>query len=746
MPDKDHLHNNIDEVGFQTIFAGLMLPILLLDDRQRLVRFNQYAQEILQLDPATHLGQDITQALPWLAGRIVLDDLGVVDFKCMVPTVEGDRHAAVRVAALAVAERNYYLVALHDETEQKRIESALLATQQRLLDFIDFLPDPTFAIDTSGRVTIWNRAMEQLTNIPKERMLGQGNLSHSIPFWGERRLTVANMLLKGDPILTLDGPYREMRWDGHTLYAECFATALNQGKGAYVWIKAAPLYDSAGNLTGAIETVRDITENRRALLALQASEQRLRHITDNLLDIIAEIDERGTILYISPSAQQVLGYHPDELMGRSAFELVHPDDLRQVKRALCLAQDSYNNSRIEFRCATTQGTYFWAEAVANSVLNEEKQLQRIIVAVRNVSERKALEERLTFLSWHDSLTGLYNRGYWQRHLQIMDTTKTTPVSMLLCDVDGLKIINDTMGHDAGDKMLTQLASILAKHCREQDMAARIGGDEFAILLPGANREKVLSLAQAIRQDVEHYNSEHPTLPLNVSIGIALRMDANEPMTAVVKRADDRMYREKLNRSHSVRNSLVQALTLALEARDFGTEGHTKRVQQLAIQLASKLGMPGPSQNDLRLLAQFHDIGKVGTPDHILHKSGPLTEAERQEMQRHTEIGHRIALASPDLAPIADLILKHHEWWNGAGYPLGLKGEEIPLACRILAIVDAYDAMTSNRPYQRAMPAEEAIAELKRFAGTQFDPHLVPLFIELIEQSLEPTAGCGTTDD
>jgi len=745
MMGKGSLHTNIDDVGFQAIFAGLKLPILLLDSQQRLIKFNQYAQDVFQLEQATHLGQDAAQVLPWLAGRLNMGSQSIVDFKCVITTVEGERHAAVRVAALAQAGENYYLITLHDETEQKEIEAALLATQQRLLDFIDFLPDPTFAIDNAGRVTIWNRAMEQLTKIPKEKMLGQGNLAHSIPFWGERRLTVADMLLKGEPVLPLDGPYREMHWDGHTLYAECFATALNEGQGAYVWIKAAPLYDSAGNLIGAIETVRDITENRKALLALQTSEQRLRHITDNLLDIIAEIDPRGRILYISPSVQKLLGYRPDELLGRCAFDLIHPEDRKHVKRVL-LSPTREDHSRIEFRCATAQGAFFWAEAVANWVHNEQRQLQQVIVAVRNVSDRKHLEERLTYLSWHDSLTGLYNRRYWQGQLQMMEDARIAPVSVLLCDVDGLKIVNDTMGHDAGDRVLTQVANILVKHCEEKEIAARIGGDEFAILLPGGNRERVLSLSQAIRQDVERYNNENPTLPLNVSIGIALRIDANEPIAAVVKRADDRMYREKLNRSHSVRNSLVQALSLALETRDFGTEAHTKRVQELAIMLAKKLGIPGSSQNDLRLLAQFHDIGKVGTPDHILHKPGPLTETERQEMQRHTEIGHRIALASPDLAPIADLILKHHEWWNGAGYPLGLKGQEIPLACRILAIVDAYDAMTSNRPYRSAMPKEEAIAELRRYAGTQFDPQLVPLFISLIEQELEPTAGSGSADN
>jgi HD-GYP domain-containing protein (c-di-GMP phosphodiesterase class II) len=150
-------------------------------------------------------------------------------------------------------------------------------------------------------------------------------------------------------------------------------------------------------------------------------------------------------------------------------------------------------------------------------------------------------------------------------------------------------------------------------------------------------------------------------------------------------------------------------------------------------LALVLGVTMRHISDLSLLSKFHDIGKVGVPDRILFKPSTLTTEEMLEMQRHCEIGHRIAQSAPDLAPIADWILKHHEWWNGKGYPLGLKGEDIPLECRILAIVDAYDAMTNNRPYRKALSPKKALIELKRCSGTQFDPCLVSKFVEMLEQ-------------
>jgi HD-GYP domain-containing protein (c-di-GMP phosphodiesterase class II) len=168
----------------------------------------------------------------------------------------------------------------------------------------------------------------------------------------------------------------------------------------------------------------------------------------------------------------------------------------------------------------------------------------------------------------------------------------------------------------------------------------------------------------------------------------------------------------------------------LEMRDFVTEGHAERVEELVTNLSRTLGLTEKKIGDIRLLAKFHDIGKVGIPDQILFKPAMLTLEERKEMNRHCEIGYRIARSATDLLPIADWILKHHERWDGTGYPLGLSGEVIPLECRILAIVDSYDAMTNDRPYRKAMSSEMAIAELACYAGTQFDPRLVKNFIQL----------------
>jgi len=340
------------------------------------------------------------------------------------------------------------------------------------------------------------------------------------------------------------------------------------------------------------------------------------------------------------------------------------------------------------------------------------------------------EERLQYIGFHDSLTGLHNRTYFELKVRYFEKNGSR-VGLLICDLDGLKMVNDTLGHDSGDQLLIEAAKILRACFNDGDIVARIGGDEFAVIVPDADAYMLKKAKGAILCCINSYNNNKPQVPMSLSIGYSTAADFGVPINDLYKEADNNMYREKLYQSQSVRSALVQTTMKLLEARDFITEGHATRMQDMVTALGKAVGLSEAKLVDLRLLAQFHDIGKVGVPDRILLKQGPLTMEETTEMQRHCDIGYRIAIASADLLPIADWILKHQEWWNGGGYPLKLIGEKIPVECRILAIVDAYDAMTSDRPYRKAISREQAIAELKRCAGTQFDPVLVEQFCNLI---------------
>ncbi|MBP2666900.1 MAG: diguanylate cyclase domain protein [Firmicutes bacterium] len=351
-------------------------------------------------------------------------------------------------------------------------------------------------------------------------------------------------------------------------------------------------------------------------------------------------------------------------------------------------------------------------------------------SLTEIKERQNVEEKLKHMALHDGLTNLYNRSYFEEELHRLDRRRSGAVGIIICDVDGLKLVNDTLGHATGDQLLINVAEILRQSFRESDVIARIGGDEFAVLLFNASLSIMEKGIDRIRANVKQLNEQSKKSLLSFSSGWALSNTPADSLGNTFKEADANMYRKKLHQSRSNRSAMVKTLIQSMESKDYLTDGHADRLQKLAVKLASALRLPAQTISSIQLLAKFHDLGKVGIPDTLLTKEGKLTETDLTELHRHPEIGYRIAQAAPELLPIADFILKHHEWWDGNGYPFGLAGESIPIECRILSIIDAFDAMTNHRPYRETFSIEKAHAELKRCAGTQFDPVLVDLFISL----------------
>lgn len=475
------------------------------------------------------------------------------------------------------------------------------------------------------------------------------------------------------------------------------------------------------------EIIGNALERKLAEEALRESEGKYRTIFENTGTSIAIIEEDTTISLVNTEFEKISGFFKEEIEGRKSWTAFVKDYLEGMtgKIELNIAPKNYESQLVD-RHGNIKDVIVTVAKLPGT--------KKKVVSLLDITERKRMEKQLQYLSFHDVLTGLYNRAYFEEGMRRLEDERYLPVGIIVCDVDGLKLINDTLGHDAGDELLVAAAGVIQKCFRESDIVARVGGDEFAIILPKSDRSSVERACRKIRDAVEKHNAATPKFILHLSIGFAVKDNVYGRMAELFKEADNSMYREKLHHNESARSAVVQALTKALAARDFITEGHAERLQHLVAGLAKAIGIPEHNIADLRLLAQFHDIGKVGVPDSILFKPGPLTPEECAEMQRHCAIGHRIALSAPDLVPIADWILKHHEWWNGEGYPQGLKEEEIPLECRALAIADAYDAMTSDRPYRKAISHEEAVAELKRCAGSQFDPYLVPKFIQMLEDN------------
>ncbi len=358
-----------------------------------------------------------------------------------------------------------------------------------------------------------------------------------------------------------------------------------------------------------------------------------------------------------------------------------------------------------------------------------------VISLRDITKIRKAEENIRYLSFYDKLTRVYNRAFFDIELKRLNTERQMPLSLVIGDVNGLKIVNDAFGHINGDKILRKIADILKLCFRKEDIIARWGGDEFSVLLPNTSFSTTIQIVNRVQEKCRECSTD--TMLISISMGVATKEKPNKNNEELLKEAEDRMYRHKLIENQSARSSIIASLGKALKERDYETKEHTKRMKKYSFLFGKVLNLPDSKLDELSLLSTLHDIGKISIPDNIILKPGKLNKTEWKIMSKHSEIGYRIALSSPDLAHIAKFILYHHERWDGKGYPYGLAGHEIPIISRIISIVDAYDAMISDRPYRKALPKEKAIDELKKNSGSQFDPGLIDTFLSklLIKESV-----------
>jgi diguanylate cyclase (GGDEF)-like protein/PAS domain S-box-containing protein len=362
--------------------------------------------------------------------------------------------------------------------------------------------------------------------------------------------------------------------------------------------------------------------------------------------------------------------------------------------------------------------------------DQEINLLKVLAEITsNVMARQKAEANIRHISFHDQLTGLYNRHYLEIEMARLNTKRQLPLAVIMADVNGLKLVNDTYGHGKGDEMLKTAATIIKNSCREEDIIARWGGDEFVILLPQTTEETARLICQRIAESCQ--NSVAVDVPVSFALGAAVKTFMAKDLAETLSEAEDEMYKQKLTASRSAKSAVVKSLLNTLAAKSFETEEHTRGMQKIAQQIGANLNLPDSELHRLDLLITLHDIGKINIPEAILTKNSSLTDDEWEAIKKHPEIGSRIAMATEEFSHVAEDILTHHERWDGSGYPQGLKGEVVPLLARITAIADAYEVMSHGRPYKKAMSKNEIIAEFRRCSGSQFDPRLTEIFLVII---------------
>ncbi len=456
---------------------------------------------------------------------------------------------------------------------------------------------------------------------------------------------------------------------------------------------------------------------------LQHSEIKNRSIVQALPDIVFTLDENGKFIDCQTSDEKMQMVLKSSYLGKHLSQ-VFSDEIAsigvgKIKKAI----DTQQLQTFEYeRIINDKREIFEMRIVRN---NEHE----VIGITRNISTARIASERIEYLSYHDQLTGLYNRRFFEDELLRLDVARNLPLCIMMADVNGLKLINDSFGHLMGDQLLTRVAIVLKEACRQDGIVARMGGDEFVILVPNSNAVQTELLVERIHK--MSANEKVGSMELLISLGWDVKYTEHEEIREVLKRAENKMYKNKLFEGPSIRGNTINAIIKTLNEKNKREELHSHRVSYLCKKLAIALNFSDQEIQEIESVGLLHDIGKIAIDEAILNKSGKLTEDEYEEIKRHPEIGYRILSTVNDMAEMAEVVLDHHERWDGKGYPRGLKGDLIPLQSRMICIADSYDAITSDRSYRSKRSDQEAFDELRKNAGTQFDPNLVEPFIKLI---------------
>lgn len=563
--------------------------------------------------------------------------------------------------------------------------------------------------------TIFGRPEHELMKTSLEKMIGSDDgLNDAEGF----------ALFKQGDVSSYTSVKKIEKPDGQTAWINMNVVSLNKGD------------DKAGKSHLCI--AEDVTQRILTETALLESERSKAVLLAHLPGMAYRClnDHQWTMLFVSEGCRKLTGYEPESLIYNkdiSFDNLIAPEHREFVRLEWERMLDLKTPFHGEYELIDKNGIRKWVMEMGQGIYDEDGNVVALEGLIIDVTEQKLREAQIKHMSDHDFLTGLFNRKFFEEEKSRLEEDCFVPVSVIIANINGVRLINDAFGHAEGDRVIIEAASFIKRRCREGDILARTGGDEFTLLLPNTDSHEAYHILRNIHKACEQHNEMNPNrqYDVSVSLGFGTKNLKSETIEQAAKEAEEYMHNRKLLNRRSSHSTILSSITATMYERSQETEEHAERLSLLSKKIGERLQLPQKSLDAIELFAMLHDIGKVGIDDRILNKPGKLNDEEWAIMKRHPEIGYRIAVSSPDLEPIADYILSHHERWDGKGYPQGLKGEDIPLLSRILAVVDAYDAMTEDRVYRKALSKEQALEEIDKNAGTQFDPMIAQRFIEIM---------------
>ncbi len=467
--------------------------------------------------------------------------------------------------------------------------------------------------------------------------------------------------------------------------------------------------------------------------------KQLQLILDSTAEAIYAMDLKGNCTFCNVSCVEILGFKSrEDLLGKNIHEIIHHSyingtiyPINKCKIFQSIQQGKGYSSEDEvFRRA--DGTFFPVEyhsypQISNGII------VGAVVTFMDITDRKQKEKEIENLSMRDSLTGLYNRRHFEENSYKIDTQDNMPLSIIFADINGLKMTNDIFGHNAGDKLIKKSSEILVKACRDGDLIARIGGDEFIILLPKTNEKGVNEIISRIQSGF--LKARVSAIKCSISLGADTKTTGEQLFEETMANAENAMYRDKTLNRKSVNREMIDTIIETLDSKSSSEKRHSIVVSELCEKVGVALQLAEAKISKLKLAGYLHDIGKIIFDESFLSKD-VLTDEESEKMRQHAVVGYRILNLFDETLDLAEYVYSHHERWDGKGYPRGLSGEQIPQISRIISIVETYERVLSRGDLSDAERREAAVKVIREEAGKRFDPKIARWFADMMEEEKE----------